>query len=51
MAGDGITRVKKGFRKLPRNAQSREGSDCNGYFVRIQMLASEVSPKAKISQL
>lgn len=46
MAGDGLTRVKKGFRKLPGNAQSREGGDCNGYFVRIQMLPGEVSPKA-----
>lgn len=46
MAGDGVARVRKRFRKLPGNSQSWEGSDCNGYFVRIQMLAGEVSPKA-----
>jgi hypothetical protein len=44
VAGDGVARIIKGFRKLPGNAQSREGSNCDGYFVRIQMLAGEVSP-------
>ena len=41
MARDGVLRIKIGFGEYARDAESREGGECERDFIRFEMLSGE----------